>query len=136
MTNFRLNHTVLFALIVAFLTMQWTTTHIHLAEHHEHDGGHHQHNIEVHAHSSIDQHSSAIDSFHQSNSLSIVELDYKFNAQKTEKREKPPTSAIGLTFPPLPFPQLIDTELPPNTNTRLNYLYRLTAKPRAPPAYS
>ena len=135
MSNFRLNHTLLFTFIIAFLAMQWTTAHIHLADHHDHDGSHH-HNIEVHAHHSIDQHVSAIDLSHQSNNLSVVELDYEFNAQKVEKLEKPSTSVIPSTFPLLSFAISNITKLPADTNTKLSYLYRLTAKPRAPPAYT
>jgi len=136
MTKFRLNHTLLFAFITAFLTMQWTTAHIHLAEHHDHDGSHHQHNIEVHAHHSIDQHISVADLSHQSNNIDVVELDYEFNAQKTEKLEKPSSSVITSAFPQQSFAVLDATEFPTNTNTRLSYLYRSTAKPRAPPAFS
>ena len=141
MAKLRLNHTLLFTFIAAFLTMQWTTTHVHLAEHHDHDGGHHQHNIEVHAHYSIDSddasaHANANDTFHQSNDLSVIELDHEFNAQKIEKPEKPPTSVIPSTFPQRSFTVLIATELPAIFNTKLSYLYRFTAKPRAPPLYS
>ena len=144
MAKLRLNHTLLFTFIAAFLTMQWTTTHVHLAEHHDHDGGHHQHNIEVHAHYSIDNDVSvnanastnANNSSHQSNDLSVIELDHEFNAQKIDKPEKPSTSFIPPTFPQLSFAILTVTELPAISNTKLSYLYRLTAKPRAPPLYS
>ena len=133
MTKIRLNHTLLFTFIAAFLAMQWTTTHIHLAEHHDHDGSHHQHKVEVHAHQSIDNHVSYTDLSHQPNSLNVVELDHEFS---TQKLEKPSTFFIALTFPQLSFSIPNATELPTNFNTQLNYLYRSTAKPRGPPAYS
>jgi len=136
MTKFQVNHTLLFTFIAVFLTMQWTTTHIHLAEHHDHDGSHHQHNVEVHAHQSIDNHVSYTDLSHQPNTLNVVELDYEFSTHKVEKLEKPSTFFIPSTFPQLSFPISNATELPTNFNTKLNYLYRSTAKPRAPPAYS
>ena len=44
---------MLFVLVTAMLSMQWSVNHIHLAEHHDHDGTHHQHNTEAHAHQSF-----------------------------------------------------------------------------------
>jgi len=136
MTKFRLNHTLLFTFIAAFLTIQWTTAHIHLAEHHDHDGSHHQHNIEVHTHHSIDQPDSATNLSHQPNSLDVVELDYEFSAKKIEKLEKPSSFVIAFSFPQLSFAVLDATDLPNNSGTKLSYFYRSKVKPRAPPAYS
>ena len=65
MTKFRLNKTMFFVLVTAMLSMQWSVTHIHLAEHHDHDGSHHQHNTEAHAHQSFTHNDDLTNSDHQ-----------------------------------------------------------------------
>lgn len=136
MIKYRLNNSLLFTLIIAFVTMQWTSTHIHLAENHNHDGGHHQHNVEVHAHKSIDNHINNIDFSHQSNNLNVVDLDHEVNEKKVEKLEKSTSSVLLSIVPYLIFTKSSADELPTISNTRLNYLFRSITKPRAPPAFS
>jgi len=136
MTQFRLNHILLFALITAILTSQWTTTHIHLAEHHNHDGSHHQHKSEVHAHNSIDTHVDTHEISHQTNDINIVELDYEFSAQKIEKLEKSPTIFALSTFPQPSFFQPPNIEFPDIASTKLSHLNFTTVNPRAPPTFS
>jgi len=43
-------------LAIAFLSMQWSSAHIHLAQHHDHDGSHHQHASQGHSHSLTQSH--------------------------------------------------------------------------------
>jgi len=136
MTQFRLNHILLFTLITAILTSQWTSSHIHLAEHHNHDGSHHQHKSEVHAHNSIDSHVNISEFSHQTSDINIVELDHEFSAQKIEKLEKPPTTFVTSTFPQLSFFLPPNIELPDNLSTKLSHLYFTTVNPRAPPKFS
>lgn len=136
MTKFRLNPIFLFVLITAFLTMQWTSAHIHLAEHHDHDGDHHQHNIEVHAHHSIGHHADAIDFSHQTGDVSVVELDHDYSTPKVKKQDRPSAAIITTAFQPLSFSQAIRIEPPLVANTKLSHLYRSTVNPRAPPLFS
>ena len=81
MTEFRLNKAMFFVVVIAMLSMQWSTAHIHLAEHHDHDGGHHQHNIEAHSHQSFTQNDNYVDSTYQVNEqkVKVVELDNDCN---------------------------------------------------------
>jgi hypothetical protein len=78
-TNSRFNRTLLFVLVTAFLSMQWLSPHIHLAEHHDHSGNHHQHEIEAHAHQSIthDDHSSSTFQSIDNHNLNVVEIDHQ-----------------------------------------------------------
>lgn len=48
-------------LITAFLSLQWSSSHIHLAAYHDHDGEHHQHNVTAHNHQ-LTKHQDVIDS--------------------------------------------------------------------------
>ena len=135
MTRFRPNHLVLLALVIAFLSAQWSVSHIHLAEHHDHDGSHHQHKSEVHTHNSIDNNVDAIDFTHQSNDLNIVELDHEINAHKVDQPENPFAALISSAFPRLAVSLPHDTLLPDFHNTKIDYLFRSTVSPRAPPLF-
>ncbi len=126
---------LLFVLITAFLTMQWTAAHIHLAEHHDHDGSHHQHSIEAHSHQLAGHHTDTIDSPLQSEDLSVVELDHEYNLA-SGKKKTPATAAISSVLQQLSLFQPIDTELPVILNTKLSYLDRSTIYLRAPPCLS
>jgi len=136
MTQFRLNYILLFALITAILTSQWTTTHIHLAEHHNHDGNHHQHKSEVHAHNSIDTYVDTHEISHQSSDITIVELDYEFSAQKIAKLEKSPTIFATSTFPQSSIFLSANIDFPDIDSAKFTHLNFTTVKPRAPPAFS
>lgn len=47
-------------LITAFLVLQWSSTHIHLAGQHDHDGAEHQHEVLSHQHQSGSGHIDAL----------------------------------------------------------------------------
>ena len=61
MKNLCFNKQLLFILITAFLCLQWSTTHIHLASEHEHNGAQHQHAVTAHQHQLSSHHADAID---------------------------------------------------------------------------
>ena len=136
MAKTRLNHTLLFVLITAFLTTQWTIAHIHLTEDHDHGGSRHQHSSEAHAHHSIASHADAIDFSHQPNDLNIVELDHELSTQKAGKLDKPATANITSVFPLLSLVLSDNARLPGIVSTKLSYLFRSTVRSRAPPQYS
>lgn len=67
-------------LITAFLFLQWSATHIHLAGEHQHDGDAHQHAVTAHQHQYNSHHADAIDVAsdplsHVDNNK-VVELDH------------------------------------------------------------
>lgn len=137
MTKIRLNQILLLTLVTAFLTLQWSSTHIHLAQHHNHDGDHHQHQIESHSHQSIDNFVDANVLADHNNDFNVVKLDHEVSSQKIEKLEKPFTTVI----PPTSLGQLSQTEVDNSVfseliNTKLSYLYQSPSKSRAPPQYS
>lgn len=136
MTKYRLKHSFLFSLVIAFLAMQWTTTHIHLAEHHDHNGKHHNHSAKVHVHKSIDDSVNEIDFSTHSDGLSTVELDYEFNITKTEKLDKTPVSVLLRRVPYFTINRPIIIEYTEDSESRLSFYYHLTPTPRAPPAFS
>ena len=69
-------------LFVAFLSVQWSSAHIHLAEQHSHDGTHHQHEIKTHTH----HQTLSADSAHSTDDPDkLVELDLDCNRYATSK---------------------------------------------------
>ena len=85
------NNPLLYCLVAAFLSLQWSATHIHLAGEHEHDGGQHQHVVTAHQHQLASHHPDAIDVasdiLSHDDSSKIVELEYicaKFHGSLSE----------------------------------------------------
>lgn len=60
MRKFCFNKPFLAGLITAFLFLQWSATHIHLAGEHDHGDGSHQHTVTTHQHQ-FTHHADAID---------------------------------------------------------------------------
>lgn len=135
MTKHRLNTTFILLLTTAFLAIQWSAAHIHLAEHHDHDGSHHQHSIEAHAYQTAGHHADTIDSSHQSGDLSVVEINHEYNTPNAKKKT-PTTAAITPAFQQIALSQPININLPTILNTKLSHLYRSTVNLRAPPQLS
>lgn len=133
--KFWLHNALLLMLITAFLTMQWTTTHIHLAEHHSHEGDHHQHQIETHAHhlSLTEQHTAAIDLSHQKSHNNVIEFNHEYSLPKREKPKNPSAIIIASIFPSaqLSLPNSVTPTV--IINDQLSYLAHSSLKIRAPP---
>ena len=133
--NFRLNKTLLLFLVTAFLTVQWTATHIHLADHQDHDDSHHQHDLETHAHFLTDHQTDSIDSEATTDDLSVVELDHKCNLPIAKKITSTIAVIASVNLPLLSF-QSVSFELPVFTDDKSSHLDRSTVSPRAPPQAS
>ena len=80
MKKLSLNKPLLFSLITAFIFLQWSATHIHLAGEHEHNSGKHQHQVTAHQHQSVGHHADVIDvastTLAHSDSHKVVELEH------------------------------------------------------------
>lgn len=128
-TKFWLSRLLLLLLVTAFITMQWTSSHVHLSEQHAHDGGHHQHQVEAHAHN-LDSQLSAL----QANHVNVVELSQECNSPNKGKQKCLSTSLVldTLIQPYL----LISIKTPATTNSNLSYFDLSTVNPRAPPQIS
>ena len=136
MRAFELNHALLFVLITAFLTMQWTATHIHLSQKHNHSGSHHQHKVENHNHDLTNKYVIDIDSVHEVNHANAVDIDHKYTLSKSEKQKYTPLAAAP---PSYQLPQSFlptSVKIPVNLSTKLSYFDRSTVSPRAPPKTS
>lgn len=133
--NFRLNKTLLLFLVTAFLTVQWSATHIHFAGHHDHDDSHHQHDREIHAHFLTDHQTDNIDTEATTNDLIVVELDHKSNLPIAKKITPIIAIIASVYLQSLSF-QLVSFELPVFTDDKSSYLDRSTVSPRAPPQTS
>lgn len=138
MTKFRLNTAMFFVLVTAMLSMQWSTAHIHLAEHHDHDGSDHQHNIEAHAHQSFTQNDNFVDSTHQINEqkVKVVELDNDCNIHKWNNLDDQPIALTLVTFQ-LSFIAHSGSVKPSEfSNAKRRYIDYSTINLRAPPKFS
>ena len=133
--NFRLNKTLLLFLVTAFLTVQWTATHIHLADHHDHDDSHHQHELEAHAHFLTDHQTDSIDAEATPDDLRVVELEHKSNLPIAKKITPAIAVIASVNLPLLSF-QSVSFELPLFTDYKSSYLDQSTVSPRAPPQAS
>lgn len=134
MISFRLNKTLLLFLVTAFLTVQWTATHIHLAEHHNHDDNHY-HVLETHAHSLTDHQTDSIDSEAKTDNLNVVELDHK-SSLPIAKKITPAIAVITSVNLQLSSFQSVSFELPVFIYDKSAHLDRSTVRPRAPPQVS
>jgi len=135
-TKFRLHYPLLFILIVAFISMQWVSVHIHLAESHTHDGIEtHHHEVESHAHNLTLHYSDKIDSFHLADTSNTIDLDNQGNIP-SGKNKAPDLIAIPYCSQQYTHVQTVRIE-PPFTNKIFYHLIdQSTTNPRAPPYFS
>ncbi len=80
MKKLNFNKPLLVSLITAFLFLQWSATHIHLASEHEHDSGQHQHQVTTHQHQLTSHHIDTIDiasdTLSHADNHKVVALEY------------------------------------------------------------
>jgi hypothetical protein len=135
MSKLRINHTFIFALISAFLVMQWSGTHIHLSENHDHDGNQYQHGIDKHAHQSVIQHVDVNDLDENDSALSVVDVDNECNSSIAKKNVQ------KIAFHTPQFQPLLQIKIVRLGHSSVYYskrglLDRTSVNPRAPPYLS
>ena len=141
MIKLRLNPIFLFAIILAFISVQWvsSSTHIHLSENHQHDNHDHQHSIQSHSHALAKHHQTShadsIDSFHAPESSKSVNLDQECSNLHTVYK----SANLTLILPD--YPLNLKTESVSLYRTiedfqSPSYLNQSNVNPRAPPIYS
>ena len=136
MRKFSLNKTLLLFLVTAFITVQWTATHIHLAEHHNHDDDQHQHEIQAHAHNTTSHHADPIDSAHTDNTYNVVDLDNDCTSSVWKKLSDQAVASISSTHYLSFIPQTTGTQLLELDRNKRSYITYSTIMLRAPPQFS
>ena len=136
MISFRHNKIWLFFLVTAFLAVQWTATHIHLAEHHDHDGSHHLHNIQAHTHYTSDHSVDSIDSLHVVEDYSVVDLDNDCALPAFKKLADQSIVLISIAHQVLFSLQDTRVKLFELDNNKQSYITYSTIRLRAPPQFS
>lgn len=132
MKKTKLNYVQLLFLITAFLTIQWTSTHVHFSENHNHDGNIHKHQIETHTHQYLSLNDSSIQVSH----INIIEFDTKDYIQN-RKIEKTESLDIAIqTFNLQAVIPLVKLDVPLFINKRQGYSLYSSSNPRAPPLNS
>ena len=131
--KFRYNKMLFLVLLVSFLSLQWTSAHIHLAEQHDHDGTHHQHEIESHAH----HQTLSADSAHSiDDSGELVELDLDCNRYATSKYDSHYIAFSSFNNQLRIYSQVGDNEPSVIQNSKLRYIDYSTIQFRGPPQIS
>ena len=138
MNKFRVNKTMFFVLVTAMLSMQWSTAHIHLAEHHDHDGSHHQHNTKAHAHQSFAHNDDFIDSsqqvYHQD--VKVVEICSDCNIHNWNNIDDQPIVLTSVNDQLNFTPHVRNIESSGFSNSKRRYIDYSTINLRAPPKFS
>lgn len=135
MSRFRLNMTMFLVLVSAILSMQWTTAHIHLEEHHDHDGSHHMHDVKAHAHQSITQDDNSSSSTYQIDNhyVNVVDIDHQGNTKSGNQIDDHVIALTSDSFLPR-YISLQSSVLPIEFNSsELQYIDYSTIHLRAPP---
>ena len=135
MTKSRLNKVMLLVLVTAMLSMQWSSAHIHLVEHHDHDGSHHQHNVEAHAHQSFTQNDNIADSSHQLD-VNVVELGNDCNVHNGNNIDVQPVVLTSINLQLNFTPHINSIESSGLSNSKRRYIDYSTINLRAPPKFS
>lgn len=129
----RPNKASLFFLIIAFVSVQWSVTHIHLAERHSH---HHYHDAQAHAHAHYEPgyHEDIMGLVHTANDYKAVELD---NDCKSIGREITSGQQItSISYQTLFAPEFHGEPLPEWDSNKQSYITYSTTMLRAPPQIS
>lgn len=134
MIKLRQHFPLLFTFIIAFITMQWASVHIHLAESHTHDEIHY-HELEGHAHNLTTPHSDTIEPFHLANDFNTIDLDNQLNPPPG-KHNTPDQATVPSYFQQYTRVQTVRFERPLTDNLFYHRLERSVANPRAPPYFS
>jgi len=138
MIQLRLNKAIFFVVIAAMLSMQWSSVHIHLAEHHDHQGNHHQHKSEAHAHQTLTQNNDFIDSnyrAHQQN-IKVVELGNDCNIHNWNNIDDQPIVLSSVSNFARFIPHLSNLESSEFNRSKRRYIEYSTIHLRAPPKFS
>jgi hypothetical protein len=143
-TQIKSNHWLLLFFVLAFLTMQWSTTHIHLATQHHHNGKHHHHTIKTHAHqlayfsaSNPHQHADTFDLpsyfFHPADHANTIDIKVDYNVQKQTPQKIFSDVITGSTTSLPPSLLYLSTSHFTPPLAQHSYLEHSTVNPRAPP---
>jgi len=123
-------------LVIAFLSMQFSSAHIHLAENHQHDGSQHAHESRGHSHALSDHHEDVFDSSPSPADYRVVEI-----SQESALQVCSPDQSSELVFTLLYklFPPLQIAIRPGFSNTyshQASWLSYSNVRLRAPPAFT
>jgi len=138
MTNLRLTKAVFIVLVMAMLSMQWSKSHIHLAEYHDHGGTQHLHTIGAHTHQSLTQNDNVSDPLQQTNvhDTNVVELDNHCNLHKWNSVDDQSIALTSVTNQLNSITSLVNTETATFCNSKRRYIDYSTLHLRAPPKLS
>lgn len=133
MNKLRLNLPILLLLITAFLTMQTTSVHVHLTDHHDHHKSIYE--VENHTHDLTPPHFGDVELAHQGDSSTAIELDNSFNTSSVQKK----VSDFAVILPYFELALQVETAKPYSSEpykSLQNTSNFSPLNPRAPPYFS
>lgn len=137
-TKLRHSKAMFFVLVTALLSIQWSSAHIHLAEHHDHGGSHHEHNTKAHAHQSLihndDFNGSSRQTFQEV--IKVVELGNDCNLNSWNNIDDQSIALASISFPKNLFSPLKHFTSSGFRHSKRRYIDYSTIKLRAPPKFS
>lgn len=136
MAKLQPKYILLSLIITAFLAVQLTVDHIHLAVRHDHGGSHHQHRSETHAYHMAGDHADTIDFSHNTNDAQVVDIDHSFNSLQRKCQDNSSKDAILAVYhrPDLSLSER--SGFKETLTARHCQLERTSFNPRAPPQTS
>lgn len=144
MIKTRYRQSFIFILITAFLSLQWSSAHIHLADEHEHSGEQHEHSVTAHDHQLVSHHRDVIDSANMDiaadsiahDNHKVIELEQLCTLYHGKNLDKSPIllSSIGTFFYQVYERKHSFTSV--KTLSYNSYLETTSVRLRAPPYFS
>jgi len=136
MMKYGLKLTLIFVSLIGFLTTQWASAHIHLADQHSHDGSAHSHQAQAHSHLvqvTSNHHTDTIDAASQAHDHDSISINHQYIPFSPEKLKKQSPMVINGEF----FAQILflpEATPPPERHHNPLIIFRNSIiQPRAPP---
>ena len=131
----RVTCVLIFYLVAALLSLQWSASHIHLATLHDHNDELHYHSIEVHSHELNIHHADSIEVTHYDNHGNVIEINHDTCLQKNEKQQSIALINSVDIYQISP-PSLPEYQFSSSINLKPDDLHRYSIYLRAPPVFS
>jgi len=119
-------------LVTAFLSMQCSGAHVHLAEHQDHGSNHHHHASQVHAHF-VNDHGDSLYTPSVAVNSQVIDISQKWANPGWSKLDDSPTLVFAFNFVFQSAPQAQYTQSINTQDSQLAWLFFTTLRSRAPP---
>ncbi len=123
-------------LVIAFISMQFSSAHIHLAKSHDHDGGQHDHANLGHSHALVGHHEDSFASALDYADDQVVELSQSFVLQGVVQSTDIAILLAYVIAPSVPTKPGYHLSFLTPSSSHSNWLNYSTVRLRAPPIFN